>query len=167
MFAYLKGTLKLYPSLKSYYLSQNSEINLIKWFSNEKQKLCLKFLHEAPPKLKLDLWQQPSGLVIHLTDDALLDTIVLLIWFTSPQIVTQYKSSELSVAEISFLLSLLLLVFFCCCCCCCFWRWRKSLIQIAFMRWFSCKTLDNDYITEKQHDIFSDVCLQPWTKYLR
>ena len=30
----------------------------------------------------------------------------------SPQIVTQYKSSELSVAEISFLLSLLLLGFF-------------------------------------------------------
>ena len=111
---FLKKTLKLYPSLKSYFLSQNSEMKddkqkqtrnrQIKSLSNEMQEVCLKFLQGAPSKLiHLNLWLQWSDPIIHLIDGALFDTIVLLSWFMSPHIVTQYKHSELSDGEISFL----------------------------------------------------------------
>ena len=109
----VERTLKLYPSLKSYFLSQNSEMKdgeqkltrlyrLINSFVNEVQEIYLNFIHGALPRLiNLNLLLQPSDPHIHFMYDALFDTsVTLLSRFISPDIVTQYKNHKLSNEDI-------------------------------------------------------------------
>ena len=96
----IERTLRLYASLKSYFLSQNPELKdgekkltrlnrLITSFRNEMQEVYLCFLHGALPLLiNLNLLLQRSDPIIHLLYDALFDTTtILLSQFMSPQIV--------------------------------------------------------------------------------
>ena len=107
------NTLKLYLSLKSYFLSQNPEMKdgeqkltrlnrLINSFANEMQEIYLNFLHGALPTLiNLNLLLQRSDPIIDLMYDAVFDTsVTLLSRFISPDIVTQYKNHKLSNEDI-------------------------------------------------------------------
>ena len=98
LFTCIERTLKLYPSLKSYFLSQNMEIKngkekltrlnrLIKSFSNKIQEVYLNCIHGALPKfIRLNLLLQRSEPIIHLMYDALFDALVILLnRFMSPQ----------------------------------------------------------------------------------
>jgi hypothetical protein len=99
--------------LKSYFLSQNSEIRdgerhpsrldrLVAAFEDEMLDVYLSFLHGALPVLVcLNLLLQWSDPIIHLLHDALLDTsVVLLGHFVSPGVVTQYKNNLLRKEDI-------------------------------------------------------------------
>ena len=109
----VKRTLKLYPSLKSYFLSQNREMKdderkltrlnrLINSFADEMLEIYSNFLHGALPRLiNVNLLLQRSDPIIHLMYDALFDTsVTLLSLFISPDTVTQYKNHKLSIEDI-------------------------------------------------------------------
>ena len=71
------------------------------------QEVYLNLLHGALLKLtQLNLLLQRSDPIIHLMYDALFDTLVILLSrFMSPQIVPQYKNSEISDDEVRILVN--------------------------------------------------------------
>ena len=71
------------------------------------QEVYLNFLHGALPKLtQLNLLLQQSDPIIQMMYGALFDTLVILLSrFMSPQIVTQYKNSEISDDEVNILVN--------------------------------------------------------------
>ena len=105
----IERVLKLFPSLKSYFLSLSPDMNnglefetrnnrLINSFKYPLLEHFLSFLHASlQPLITLNLLLQRMDPLIHILHDALFScTSLLLSRFASPQLVGQYRRGELS-----------------------------------------------------------------------
>ena len=109
----IERTLKLFPSLKSYFLSENEErtdgersksrINrVIDAFTNPMTEVYCMFLDGALPSLiHLNLSLQRADPLIHVLHDLLHDTAAqLLSRFVVPDVVKKFRNGELSKDEL-------------------------------------------------------------------
>ncbi len=109
----IERVLKLFPSLKSYFLSLPPDMNndvesgtrnnrLINSFKHPLLELFLCFLHASlQPLITLNLLLQRTDPLIHILHDVLFScTSLLLSRFAQPELVGQYRRGELSNAVI-------------------------------------------------------------------
>ena len=108
----LTRTLRLFPSLRSYFLSQDAGIKdqentsrlerLVKLFSNPMLEIYCNFLNASLPYLiNLNLFLQRTDPVIHLMYDALFDTSCMLLGrFMKPEFVKMYRDGKLTTSDV-------------------------------------------------------------------